>query len=262
MNKIVVISGGSSGLGAALKEKFLQAGDTVIDLSRSASGGANSANDIAVACDVTKEADIAAAVETVRRGFGRIDILINNAGFGLIGATEMLPAAAVSAVMDVNYTGSFLLSKACLPLMKRSARIINISSICALLSVPYRGVYCSAKAAQSMLSLSMRTELKNSGIKVVCVCPGEIDTPFPKNRIIVADTNDRYGDAPQRDAERIERRAEKRMSLSYAAKKIFRIADRKSGPLYIVGKKYKLFYLAQKILPFSWFFALSEKAFK
>ncbi|MDR1094246.1 MAG: SDR family NAD(P)-dependent oxidoreductase [Clostridiales bacterium] len=258
MNKIIVISGGSSGIGAAVREKFMRAGDTVISLSRS-----NTAQDMNhIPCDVTREADVAAAAEIIRAKFGRVDVLINNAGFGIIGATEMLPLVSVAAVMDVNYTGAFLLSKACVPLMRRGSKIVNISSVCALFSVPYRGVYCSAKAAQSMLSFSMRTELKKSGIAVVCVCPGEIDTPFPKNRIIVTDTNGRYGDAPQKDAERIEKRAKKRMPLAYAASKIFKIADRKSGALYIIGKKYKFFYFAQKILPFSWFFAIAEKAFQ
>ena len=186
---------------------------------------------------------------------------MNNAGLGISGATECLPDAEVERVMDTDYLGALRLSRAVLPLMPHTGKIVNISSACALFALPYRGVYCSAKAAMSMMSYAMRMELSFFGIKVVTVCPGDVKTEFTANRLKFSDTNERYQNAPALSAEAIDKNNDKRMDCKTTAKRIFRIADKKSGALYIVGAKYKFFYLAQRLLPTGLFLGILNRIF-
>ncbi|MCL2061837.1 MAG: SDR family NAD(P)-dependent oxidoreductase [Firmicutes bacterium] len=257
MNKIVVISGGSSGLGKELLELFSAAGDTAISLSRS--NPHNHAHFFA--CDVSCPDSCNAAVEQIKQAYGRIDMLINNAGLGISGATEHLPDEEVKKVLDVDYLGALRLSRAALKIMPSSGRIIMISSACALFALPYRGVYCSAKAAMNMLGYSMRMELSAYGVKVVTICPGEIKTEFTANRLKFNETDTKYGNSPQLSAEAIDKNVDKRMDCRKAAKKIYKIAARKNGALYIVGAKYKFFNFIQRLLPVRWFLAILNKIF-
>jgi len=256
-NKIIVISGGSSGLGLEIVRLAESNGHTVINLSRS--NKANLKNHIT--CDVADLNSIENAVAEIKEMFGKVDILINNAGLGISGATEMLPDSEVKKVMDVDYLGALRLSRAVLPLMDKNSKIVNISSACALFALPYRGVYCSAKAAMNMLSYSMRMELSRSGIKVVCICPGEIKTEFTTNRLKFSETNKRYGDSPKLSAEAIDKNDNKRMPAVKAAKKIYKICMRKNGTLYIVGGKYKVFSFLQRFLPVGAFNGIINKIF-
>ena len=255
--KIIVISGGSTGLGKEIVELIEKNGDIAVNLSRSNPN--NLENHIA--CDISCPNSINAAADIIKEKFGTVDILINNAGLGISGATELLDDIEIERVMDVDYLGALRLSRAVLPLMHPKSKIVNISSACALFALPYRGVYCSAKAAVNMLSYSMRMELSRYGIKVVCICPGEIKTEFTKNRIKFSQTNEKYGDSPQLSAESIDKNDDKRMSAKKAAKKIYRITMRKNGTMYIVGGKYKLFAFFQRILPLGMFNGIINKLF-
>ena len=257
MNRIIVISGGSSGLGKEMLEQFTKNGDTAVSLSRS-----NPSNySPHIVCDISVEASICAAVDKIRAEFGRIDILINNAGLGISGATECLPDAEIVKVMDTDYLGALRLSREALKIMPRSGKIVNISSACALFALPYRSVYCSAKAAMSMMSYGMRMELSAHGIKVVTVCPGDVKTEFTANRLKFEATNEKYGNAPALSAEAIDKNNEKRMDCKKTAKKLFKIASCKKGTLYIIGAKYKFFNIAQRLLPTGMFLAVVNRIF-
>jgi len=255
--KIIIISGGSTGLGKEMVTLAHNNGDTVVNLSRS--NHSNCPHHIY--CDVSDLDSIDAAIAKINELYGKIDILINNAGLGISGATECLPDDEIKKVMDVDYLGALRLSRAVLPIMPKNGKIVNISSACALFALPYRGVYCSAKAAMNMLGFSMRMELARWGVKVVTICPGEIKTEFTKNRIKYSETNERYGDSPRLSAESIDKNDDKRMKADKAAKKIFRIARRKKGTLYIVGAKYKFFNFMQRLLPVGMFNGIINKIF-
>lgn len=253
--RIVVISGASSGIGKLLKKLFVQNGDTVIGLSRRAEGE----NDIAL--DVT---DLNACEETVNKikeKYGGVDILVNNAGVGISGAAEYLDPEDFDRVNRTNYYGVWNLSRTMLKIMGRGGKIVNISSACALFALPFRCVYCASKAAVNMLGYGMRMELKKSGICVVTVCPGDIRTEFTQNRIKNSEGGARYGGDVKKAAEKVDSRQHKRMAPEAAAKKIFRIASRKNGALYIVGVKYRFFYLAQRFLPTGAFLSVTNRLF-
>ena len=260
--KIVVISGGSSGLGRELVKLFDSSfyknqSFTVVSLSRTNKEGFEGH----IPCDISSIESIEAAGQQIKERYGRVDILINNAGLGISGATEMLPDKDIEDVINVDYLGALRLSRVCLPLMDKKAKIVNISSVCALFALPYRGVYCSAKAAVNMLSYTMRQELARFGIKVISICPGEIKTDFTANRLKHVKTNEKYGDSPYLSAQAIDEKNDERMPAKKVAKKVFRIAVNKKGALYIIGTKHKFFNFAQRVLPVGMFNGVVNKMF-
>ena len=255
MKKIAVITGGTSGLGKELKKLYENDGYTVCNLSRSCDD--ESADEYA--CDVTDEAQVNAAVEKIAKKYGRIDALINNAGAGLLGATELVDTAAVRRVFDVSYYGALHVTRACLPHMMRGGRIAFICSIAAFIPVPFRSVYSSAKAAELMLGEALRLELKGAGICVTCICPGEIRTNFSANRICDAGRTARYGDRPAAALKHIEEKTPKRMSADKAAKKIYKKCTKGKKAVYVIGGKYKFFRLVQRLTSDTCFLNLTNK---
>ena len=252
-NKTVVITGASSGLGRELKELFEKSGNTVLGLSRSDCGGGWRE------CDVTDYDSVRKCIDSIGMEFGRIDILINNAGVGSSGAVELTSDADYRKVMSTDVDGVFNVCRAAVKYMGRGSKIVNISSVCALFALPFRSLYCAAKAAVSMMSYGLRMELKDSGITVVTVCPGEIKTGFTKNRIKNFTTSERYGDRTERATNGIDAKESKRMDCKKACKKIYRIAVKKKGAMYIVGAKYRALNFVSRFLPVGALLNVTEK---
>ena len=242
--KIIVITGGTSGIGRHIVNAF-SADNTVVNLARSCETNGND-----IKCDVSVSSDVAAAFELIKQRYGRVDILINNAGYGVSGAVELLSDEEVERIFEVNFHGVFRCIKHALPLMQNGGKIVNISSACAIFPLPFRSMYCASKAAVSMLSHSLREEVRPYGIDVTAICPGDIKTEFTKNRVKNFSTNARYGDRIKKADDHISSRENKRMSVDYACKKIEKIiAKKKYKPFYLVGKKYKFLYALYRILP-------------
>lgn len=254
MEKIVVISGATSGIGKALAKKYEADGDIVCNLSRSCTE-----NGFDYKCDVSDPEQVASAVGKIGERYGRIDVLINNAGVGISGATELIPIEDVKTAMNVSYFGALYLTRACLKFMSKGARIIFMSSIAGLTAIPFRSVYCSVKAAELMLGEALRLELSHTGIEVVTLCPGEIKTNFSANKLADVATNERYGDRVQRALEKVMSREEKRMSLDKVINKIYKICKKGKKAMYIIGGKYKFLYFAKRILPTTTYLNLTNK---
>lgn len=258
MNKIVVITGASSGIGLALKQKFEADGNIVYSLSRSSAiEGENF-----LECDVTQEDQVKQCIEKIKNEQGRIDVLVNCAGYGLFGATELLPLKEVQRQVDTNFMGVVAVTKYALPLMSSGGKIYNISSACALFPLPYRNIYCASKSAVSSFSEGLRMELKPLGIYVTDICPGDVKTPFVQNRVKFFETNDRYADRIENASEKVEKGNDKRMTIEYATKKIYKIMN-KSKPKfrYIIGIKYKFLNFALRFFPKSLYLKIVEKHF-
>ena len=253
MNKIVVISGATSGLGKALAEKFEADGDCVINLSRSCDE-----TETSYRCDVSDEWQVNRAVEAIGGRYGRVDILINNAGVGISGATEFLPIEDVKRAMDISYFGALYLTRACLKFMSRGARIIFMSSIAGLTAIPFRSVYCSVKAAELMLGESLRMELSQTGIDVLTFCPGEIKTNFSANKLADVRTSERYGSRVEKAQAKVFDREDKRMPVSKVIDKMYKICRRGRKAMYIIGGKYKFLYFAKRILPTTTYLKLTD----
>lgn len=254
MSRTVVITGTSDGIGKALKALYLAAGDTVVGLCRHPEAGD-------VYCDVSDPASVRKAFEEVGARCGRIDLLVNNAGLGISGATELIDPDKARYVFEVDYFGVFECCREALKRMGAGGRIVNISSACALFALPFRTVYCAAKAAVNMLSEGLRMELAAGGITVVTVCPGDVKTGFTKNRIKEKTVDERYGDASERAAAKIDAREHKRMDVKKVARTIKKICDKKSGPLYIVGGKYKFLYFLKRVFPERLFLYATNRMF-
>jgi NAD(P)-dependent dehydrogenase (short-subunit alcohol dehydrogenase family) len=178
------ITGASRGFGALIAEQALARGDAVVATARNPQAVLNRIGEhpnlLAVALDVTDEAQTHAAAKAAVERFGRIDILVNNAGYGLLGAVEEASAAEIEAIYRTNVFGLLAVSRAVLPHMRRqrAGRILNISSIGGYAGFPGWGVYGSTKFAVEGLSESMAIELAPLGIHVTVVEPGFFRTDF------------------------------------------------------------------------------------
>lgn len=245
MEKLIVITGASSGIGMATATLLEQNGYKIVNISKEECDKFET-----YTCDVTNFAELEKIIDQVGTKYGEIFALINCAGFGISGATELTGEQIAQKIMDVNFMGTFYASKYCLKYMKKGAKIINISSACALYPVPFRTFYCASKAAVQMLSYGLKMELKNAGIDVCAVCPGEVQTNFSKNRQKDFSTNEKYGEAVKKAAEHIEHNEKKRMSPYIVANKILTLVKkRKMKPYIIVSGKYKLLSFFTRFVP-------------
>jgi NAD(P)-dependent dehydrogenase (short-subunit alcohol dehydrogenase family) len=181
--RIVLITGASSGIGRACAETLAAAGYRVYGASRSGARG----DDVfdAITMDVTDDASVAAAVESVLAREGRIDVLVNNAGIGFAGAVEDTSIDEARLQMDTNFLGVARVTRAVLPGMRerRSGLIVNIGSIAGWIAVPFQAFYSASKFALEGYSESLRMEMRPFGVRVVVIEPGDHKTPFTANRM-------------------------------------------------------------------------------
>ena len=176
------ITGVSRGLGKALAQAALTCGDTVIGTNRRGNPEliAGSGTLHMLPLEITDTAAIRAAVEQAFALAGRIDVVVNNAGYGLLGAVEEATDDEVERLFDVNFFGPFRLIRAFLPRLRAqgSGRIVNVTSIAGRAPMASSGLYAAAKAAMEGLSQSLAQEVAPLGIKVTAVAPGGFRTDF------------------------------------------------------------------------------------
>lgn len=176
-----IVSGGASGIGAAIAAQLQSLGASVAVLDL------NTANlpegQLGIRCDVSDDASVRAAVATATAHFGRLDILINNAGIGAQGTVADNSDEEWHRVWDINVLGMVRLSRAALPWLRQSpsAAIVNTCSIAATAGLPERALYSASKGAVLSLTLAMAADHLREGIRVNCVNPGTADTPWIGN---------------------------------------------------------------------------------
>ena len=245
-DKVIVITGGTKGIGKELVSLFEEK-NTVVNLARSCEGKENE-----IVCDVTSEEQVKNAFEVIKEKYGKIDVIVNNAGYGLSGAVEMLSTDKVEEQFAVNFLGVQRCLRYALPLMEKGGKVVNISSVCAIFPLPFRGMYCASKSALNSLTFALREEVRPYGISVTAVCPGDTKTSFSANRVKVFDAGKRYGERIRQADEHIAKREDKRMSPQKVGKRIAKIISKKKyKPFYIVGAKYKFLYALYRLFPFS-----------
>ncbi|MFG1636458.1 SDR family NAD(P)-dependent oxidoreductase [Pseudonocardia alni] len=173
-----VVTGGASGIGAATAALFAARGArvAVLDLDP----GDVPSPLLGVRADVTDDDSVTAAVDEVVTAFGRIDILVNNAGVGAAGTVEANDLDEWRRVLDVNLLGLVRTTRAALPALRRagSASVVNVGSIVATAGLPDRALYSASKGAVLSLTRAMAADHVPDGIRVNCVCPGTVDTPW------------------------------------------------------------------------------------
>lgn len=182
MGKVILITGASSGMGKEAAKKLIQEGHTVYTVARRIDQmqDLKTLGGFPMQMDVTNDADIQHVVETIIRKEGKIDVLWNNAGFGLYGSVEDVPLAEARKQMEVNVFGLAAMTQKVVPYMRkaRSGTIINTSSMGGKMYFPLGAWYHASKHAVEGLSDSLRLELKPFNIKVVVLEPGFIATEF------------------------------------------------------------------------------------
>lgn len=185
MSKVWLITGCSTGFGRALAKELLQAGYYVVVTARKTTDvedivASYPATSIALALDVTDNAQIKTAVNVAIEKFGKIDVLVNNAGIGYFGAIEESEDEEVRKMFEINVFGLGNMTSAVLPIMRkqRSGHIVNIASIGGLMGFPGVGYYNATKFAVDGLSDALAKEVAHLGIKVTIVCPSGFRTDW------------------------------------------------------------------------------------
>ncbi|MEU4155261.1 SDR family NAD(P)-dependent oxidoreductase [Actinoplanes sp. NPDC026670] len=175
---VAVVTGGGSGIGAAVTAGFRARGARVgvLDLQPGEPGDGL----LPVVADVSDRGSLEAAMAAVAEAFGGIDVLVNSAGISSVGSVEGNDDAEWARVLDVNVTGIARASAAALPYLRKSesGAIVNLSSIAATAGLVQRALYSASKGAVHGLTLAMAADLVGEGIRVNCVAPGTVDTPW------------------------------------------------------------------------------------
>lgn len=267
MGKVILITGISSGFGRETARLLAEKGHTVYGTLRRPSE--IPPNIRPVIMDLTDPASISKAVETIKGDEGRIDVLINNAGMHTGGPLETLPGEYLRLQMETNFTGTVLLTREVLPLMRwqGGGLIINVSSIGGLMGLPFQGFYSASKFAIEGFSEALRMEVKQFNIKVVIINPGDFHTGNTANRrtfLAPTDEKDPYYSQYTRTLAKIEADETKGWNPLILAEKISKIVEKKNpAQRYIIGSfEQKLSGYLKRILPERLFRRILEDYYK
>ena len=183
MGKVILVTGASSGIGLACANALQAAGHTVYGSSRDIKR-IKSVSFKPIQLDVTDDASVKAAVDRIIKDEGKIDVLVNNAGNGVTGPAYAMPVDFAKKQFEVNFFGVIRVSSIVIPRMieAKQGLVINISSLAGLFGLPYQGMYSASKYAIEGYSQSLRMELRNTGIKISLINPGDFKSDFTQNR--------------------------------------------------------------------------------
>lgn len=251
MSKVAVVTGASSGIGRCTAIALRDMGCKVYDLSRRNIPIENVNH---IKTDITVESDVLSAVKEIIDAQGRVDILINCAGFGISGAVEFTTTQEAKKQFEVNFFGAVTVTRAFLPYMREqgSGRIVNISSVAAVAHIPFQTYYSASKAAIESYTICLDNEVKPFGIRATAVEPGDICTEFTGAREKSFKGDDVYGGRISRSVAGMEKDEAKGMSPEVAGKYIAKVALRKKvKPVCAIGITYKVLSVLCKTFPCS-----------
>lgn len=256
MRGVVAVTGGSSGIGKAIANRFADKGWRVYELSRS---GSDSEGICHITADVTDEQSLQAAFADIARQEGQLDVLVCNAGFGISGAIECTALADAQKQLDVNFFGTVRTIQAALPYMRKNqkkkngrAHIVNISSMGGPMALPFQAFYSCSKAAINTLTMALANELRPFDISVCAVMPGDVKTGFTAAREKNQSGSELYGGIIEKSVSTMEKDEQNGMSPDRIARKVYAMAQKKHPkPLCTVGLSYKLIAFLAKVLPAS-----------
>lgn len=248
---VAVVTGGSSGIGQCTAKALAAAGYRVYDFSRHDAGTDGITH---IRADVTDEPAVRRAVTQVLEKEGRLDVLVNCAGFGISGAVEFTELEQAKRQFEVNFFGMVNVTRAALPAMRGAGhgRIINVSSVAAAAPIPFQTFYSASKAAVNSYTCTLANEVRPCGITVAAVQPGDIRTSFTGARVKLALGDEVYGGRISRSVAKMEKDERGGMSPEAAGAYICKIIrKRRVKPLYAIGFSYKCVCVLCKVLPCS-----------
>ncbi len=275
--KIVLVTGATSGFGKSIVQKFLQEDNfLVLATGRNINERKQIFQEerkifpdrlIELPLDVTKKEDFYKIKETIEKKFSKLDILINNAGYGVFGPLEEISEEVIREQMEVNFFGPTLSTKILLPLIRKvKGKIINMSSVFGFMGFPMTSIYCASKFAVEGLVESLWGELRPHGVQVCLVEPTGYRTNFNKNIQWVGLDKDNSPYSTQMKNYKIFNRNltnGKGQSPKEVSEKIFELASSKSIPLRVaIGKGSSLAVKSRKLLPPNIYFYLIGKRLK
>ena len=246
--KVVIVTGASKGIGRATAERFSAAGHVVYGLSRTEPQGEYGF--ASVICDVTDGELLKKTYRDIYEKEGRIDCVVNNAGFGIAGAVENASDEAVEKIFSINVSALERSCRLALPYLRESkGAIINLSSVAAIMPIAFQTYYSATKAAVLVFSRALAQEVKPFGVRVCAVLPGDTKTSFTASRHTENDGGE-YSERVKRSVAKMEKDEQSGASPDKVAKVIVKAAAKKRPkPSYIVGFSYKLVDLLNRLLP-------------
>lgn len=237
--KIAVITGGSSGIGQEIARELVDHGLHVFVASRYPERGALKHERLErLRMDVTDEASVQSGIDTVLRETGRLDVLINNAGYALLGPIEEVSVEEARTQFETNFFGALRVTRSALPLMRhqRQGRIVNISSVVGFVPAPYMGVYAASKYALEGYTETLDHEVREFGIRAVLVEPYFTKTSLADNGRVASRTLDAYREQRARTTAAIERSVARGENPQAVAQAVWRAVSAKNPRLrYPVG---------------------------
>jgi len=263
MSKTVLVTGASSGIGAAVARRLYARGFTVFGTTRSANPSSPSEFTM-FSLDVTSDESVMDCVDRVISRTGHIDVLVNNAGYALNGAIEETTLAEAKEQFETNFFGAVRMVNAVLPSMRqaRAGRIINIGSLVGLIAVPYTAFYCATKFALEAYSEALWYELKPFGVAVSLIEPGFIRTSISHAARTAAQSLPAYDQARNRVIAAIKDGVDKGCSPELVAKAILHAATSRTTRLrYRVGPDAVWLPRIRKAVPWSFFAAGLRRQF-
>ncbi|MGM0635850.1 MAG: SDR family oxidoreductase [Bacteroidota bacterium] len=253
MNKVVLITGASSGIGKTTAEYLAKKGFCVYGTSRNPKH--KTLNGVKMLkLDVSDASSVKAAIDTVFSEQNQLDVLVNNAGVGITGPLEETPEAEAKKAFDINFFGAIRMINAVLPQMRKqqSGLIINITSIAGYMGLPYRGFYSASKAALETVTETYRMELKEFNIQMTNIAPGDFATNIAAGRYhSPVLSGSAYAKNYQKSLETMDEHVDDGMPPIFMAKKIDQIINANQPKIhYKVGSLLQKFSIVLKrILP-------------
>jgi NAD(P)-dependent dehydrogenase (short-subunit alcohol dehydrogenase family) len=250
--KVVLITGASSGVGQSTARLLSQNGYKVFGTSRNPAGTAGIANVKMLALDVTSDDSVAACVKVVANDTGRIDVLVNNAAYELAGALEEISIEEAKAQFETNFFGVMRMVKAVLPYMRhqKQGQIINVSSLSGVSSIPFMGIYSASKFALEGYTDALRIEVRPFNIHASLTEAGFLKTPMMNKRQVSAAQLKEYELRRQRAFTAIRDQEQKAPGAELVSQTILRIITSKKPRLrYLIGAQAKVATRLQRFLP-------------
>lgn len=250
--KTLLLTGGSSGIGLATVQYFADCGWKVFELSRHGHSYKHGQGEIVhFDCDVCDEYNVKKAVDEVLKHTDHIDVVISNAGYGISGAIEFTLTDDARHQFDVNFFGAHNLVKAVLPVLRKQngSKIIFTSSVAAIFAIPYQAFYSASKSAINAYALALQNEVREFGIQVSVLMPGDVATGFTGAREKSESGKEIYTHI-HTAVQAMEKDEQAGMKPMQLARELFCLANRKCpAPQYIAGLQYQLLCFLDRLLP-------------